>query len=116
VSIIGRAGNRWVTEGERSRCEAGLKAGTASDEVAMSCLGCGLVKVMVAQRHGGVRQDPPVHTLLTVDDVAEHLGVNVRHVRRLVQERRLRYVKWGRLLRFDPADIAAFVDEHRSTG
>jgi excisionase family DNA binding protein len=80
----------------------------------MSGLGCGLVKVMVAQRHG-VRRDPPAHTLLTVDDVAEHLGVNVRHVRRLVQERRLRYVKWGRLLRFDPADIAAFVDEHRST-
>jgi excisionase family DNA binding protein len=82
---------------------------------AMCGLGSGLVKVMVAQRHGGMRRDPPVHTLLTVDDVAEHLGVNVRHVRRLVQERRLRYVKWGRLLRFDPADIAAFVDEHRST-
>jgi excisionase family DNA binding protein len=83
---------------------------------AMCGLGSGLVKVMVAQRHRGVRRDPPAHTLLTVDDVAEHLGVNVRHVRRLVQERRLRYVKWGRLLRFDPADTAAFVDEHRSSG
>jgi excisionase family DNA binding protein len=115
VSIIGRSRSRWVTEGERSHCEAELKAGAAPDEVAMSGLRSGLVKVMVSQRPGGVRRDPPAHTLLTVDDVAEHLGVNVRHVRRLVQERRLRYVKWGRLLRFDPADIAAFVDEHRST-
>ena len=77
VSIIGRARNRWVTEGERSRCEAGLQAGTATDEVAMSGLRSGLVKVMVSQRPGGVRRDPPAHTLLTVNDVAEHLGVNV---------------------------------------
>jgi excisionase family DNA binding protein len=115
VSIIGRARNRWVTEESGPGCEAGLKAGTVPDEVAMSGLRSGLVKVMVSQRPGGVRLDQPAHTLLTVNDVAEHLGVNVRHVRRLVQERRLRYVKWGRLLRFDPADIAAFVDEHRST-
>lgn len=81
----------------------------------MSGVRSGLVKVMVSQRPRGVRRDPPAHTLLTINDVAEHLGVNVRHVRRLVQERRLRYVKWGRLLSFDPADIAAFVDEHRST-
>jgi excisionase family DNA binding protein len=98
----------WRVIGTGVKCEAA--------RTAMSGHGCGLVKVMVAQRHGGVRPDPPVHTLLTVDDVAEQLGVNVRHVRRLVQERRLRYVKWGRLLRFDPADIAAFVDEHRSSG
>jgi len=51
--------------------------------------------------------------LLTVEDVGRHLGVNVRHVRRLVQERRLPFIKWGRLLRFDPADIERFVEEHR---
>jgi excisionase family DNA binding protein len=83
--------------------------------IAMYGLGCGLAKVMVTERHRESRREPPAYTLLTVDDVAEHLGVNVRHVRRLVQERRLPYVKWGRLLRFDPVDIAAFVDEHRST-
>jgi excisionase family DNA binding protein len=54
--------------------------------------------------------------LLSIDDVAERLGVNVRHVRRLVQERRLPFIKWGRLLRFDPDDVAAFVEQHRRAG
>jgi excisionase family DNA binding protein len=52
--------------------------------------------------------------LITVEDVAGQLGVNVRHVRRLVQERRLPYIKWGRLLRFDPEDVLMFMDEHRA--
>lgn len=56
-------------------------------------------------------QDGP--GLLTVEDVGRKLGVNVRHVRRLVQERRLPFIKWGRLLRFDPADIKRFVEAHR---
>lgn len=53
-------------------------------------------------------------TLLTVEEVASQLGVNIRHVRRLVQARRLPHIKWGRLLRFDQADITRFVDEHRA--
>ena len=51
--------------------------------------------------------------LLTVEEVGRQLGVNVRHVRRLVQDRRLPFIKWGRLLRFDPIDIQRFVEEHR---
>ena len=53
--------------------------------------------------------------LLSVEDVADQLGVNVRHVRRLVQQRRLPFIKWGRLLRFDPVDVAQFMDEHRAS-
>jgi len=37
--------------------------------------------------------------------VANRLGVGVRHVRRLVQEGRIPFVKWGHPLRFDPLDI-----------
>ena len=37
--------------------------------------------------------------------VAERLGVNHRHVRRLVAERRILYIKWGRLLRVDPDEV-----------
>jgi excisionase family DNA binding protein len=37
--------------------------------------------------------------------VAERLGVNHRHVRRLVHERRIPFIKWGHLLRFDPDEI-----------
>jgi len=39
--------------------------------------------------------------LLDIEGVAEVLGVSVRHVRRLVAERRIPYVKWGRFLRFE---------------
>ncbi|HUP69684.1 MAG TPA: helix-turn-helix domain-containing protein [Acidimicrobiales bacterium] len=43
--------------------------------------------------------------LLNINEVADVLGVNVRHVRRLVFENRIPYLKWGRLVRFDPRDI-----------
>jgi len=51
--------------------------------------------------------------LMTIDQVAERLGVTVRHIRRLVDERRIPYLKWGKLLRFDPAEIDAWLDEAR---
>ena len=51
--------------------------------------------------------------LVDIDTLAAHLGVSVRHVRRLVAERRIPYVKWGHLLRFDPAEIAAWLEESR---
>jgi excisionase family DNA binding protein len=53
--------------------------------------------------------------LLDIEGVAEHLGVTVRHVRRLVHERRIPYVKWGHLLRFDPAAVAEWLEEARVT-
>lgn len=43
--------------------------------------------------------------LLNINEVADVLGVNVRHVRRLVFENRIPYLKWGRLVRFDPCEI-----------
>ena len=43
--------------------------------------------------------------LWDIEGVADRLGVQVRHVRRLVTERRIPYIKWGHLLRFDPSDI-----------
>jgi excisionase family DNA binding protein len=56
---------------------------------------------------------PPPTRLLTIAEVAHALGVEVRHVRRLVYERRIPYVKWGHLLRFDPTDLAAWIDTYR---
>jgi len=55
----------------------------------------------------------PLGRLFTITEVADALGVDVRHVRRLVHERRIPFIKWGHLLRFDPADIAAWVDAYR---
>ncbi len=42
--------------------------------------------------------------------MAERLGVNQRHIRRLVAERRIPYLKWGHLLRFDPVEIQIWLD------
>ena len=42
--------------------------------------------------------------LIDIDEVAVRLGVSTRYVRRLVAERRIAYLKVGRLLRFD-ADV-----------
>jgi excisionase family DNA binding protein len=51
--------------------------------------------------------------LLGIAEVAELLGVGVRHVRRLVADRRIPYLKWGHLLRFDPVEIEGWLDEAR---
>jgi excisionase family DNA binding protein len=56
----------------------------------------------------------PIGGLLTIVEVATAFGVDVRHVRRLVHERRIAYIKWGHLLRFDPREVAAWIDEHRN--
>ncbi len=52
--------------------------------------------------------------LLTIDQLAEQLGITVRHVRRLIPERRVPYLKVGKLVRFDPAEIADWFDQHRA--
>ena len=51
--------------------------------------------------------------LLTIAAVAHRLNVDVRHIRRLVHERRIPFVKWGHLLRFEPAEIDAWLEAHR---
>jgi excisionase family DNA binding protein len=55
----------------------------------------------------------PLPHLLTIDQLAEHLGVTQRHVRRLVAEKRVPYLKWRRFIRFDPAEITAWLDNAR---
>ena len=51
--------------------------------------------------------------LVGIEEVAGMLGVGVRHVRRLVADRRIPYVKWGHLLRFDPIEIEGWIDRAR---
>ncbi|MEA2825950.1 MAG: hypothetical protein QOG43_389 [Actinomycetota bacterium] len=51
--------------------------------------------------------------LLDITTLAERLGVNARHVRRLVAERRIPFIKWGHLIRFDPVEIGEWIDEYR---
>jgi excisionase family DNA binding protein len=48
--------------------------------------------------------------LLDISGMAEHLCVSERYVRRLVAERRIPYVKWGHYIRFDPAQVAVWLE------
>ena len=54
--------------------------------------------------------------LMNIAELAEHLGVAERHVRRLVFERRIPFVKWGHLIRFDPAEVKTWLDAARVAG
>jgi excisionase family DNA binding protein len=51
--------------------------------------------------------------LLDIEMLAERLSVTQRLVRRLVAERRIPYVKVGRFVRFDSADIAEWISTAR---
>jgi excisionase family DNA binding protein len=51
--------------------------------------------------------------LLDIAAVAEHLGVTVRHVRRLVAEQRIPFIKWWHLIRFDPVELREWLDQAR---
>lgn len=53
--------------------------------------------------------------LLDVGEVAVRLSVSPRFVRRLVAERRIPFCKLGKFVRFDAAEIAAWVDDRRVT-
>jgi excisionase family DNA binding protein len=89
--------------GRGSRFGIGAAGGPASAVVEDDAfVGGEAVMLSGAQRaedHAGLPR------LLDVNEVAEVLGVNVRHVRRLVFEHRIPYLKWGRLVRFDPREI-----------
>jgi len=65
------------------------------------------------RRAGATAPIVQLPVLLTITELAEHLGVKERHVRRLIAERRVPFVKWGHLIRFDPAEIAAWLDRNR---
>jgi excisionase family DNA binding protein len=43
--------------------------------------------------------------LIDIPAVAHRLGVGVRHVRGLVASRRISFIKWGYLIRFDERQI-----------
>jgi excisionase family DNA binding protein len=48
--------------------------------------------------------------LLDPPALAARLSISERHVRRLVAERRIPFVKVGRFVRFDPGAVAAWLE------
>lgn len=55
-------------------------------------------------------REPP---LLTLDQAAAYLGVTTRWMRRAVEQRTVPYVKVGRWVRFDQADLEAYLAAQR---
>ncbi|GGV73533.1 DNA-binding protein [Streptomyces longisporoflavus] len=49
---------------------------------------------------------------LSVDQVAELLGTTSRFPRRLIEERRIRYVKVGRHVRIPESAVEEFITSH----
>jgi len=54
-----------------------------------------------------------VPELIDIETLAKLLGDSVRHVRRLVAERRIPYLKVGHFIRFDPDEIAIWLNAQR---
>jgi excisionase family DNA binding protein len=52
--------------------------------------------------------------LLTIDQLVQRLGTSTRRVRRLIAERRIPYLKVGKLVRFDPGQINRWLDTPES--
>ena len=63
-----------------------------------------------------VRESPAealTSSLIDIPCVAQVLGVTPRHIQRLVAERRIPYLKIGRFVRFDRAELDVWLDEQR---
>jgi excisionase family DNA binding protein len=69
----------------------------------------------VKQKGHPVSATETLPKLLSVDELARHLGTSSGHLRRLVAARRVPYLKVGGYVRFDPVEIAAWLDRSRVT-
>lgn len=62
-----------------------------------------------------VKATTPAEPLLDTPAVAEQLGVSVSAVRKMIHQRRIPFLKVGKLVRFRRSEIEAWLDE-RATG
>ena len=56
---------------------------------------------------------PTLPNLLRIPELAERLGTSQRHIRRLIDERRIPFVRVGKFIRFDPTEITTWLDDTR---
>ena len=64
---------------------------------------------------GGSLDSPRPAELLDWDNAGRYLGTSGRHVRKLWSERRIAGIRVGRLIRFRPEDLDAFIVANRVT-
>ena len=96
---VGRSRRTWT-----ERRGGGVPGGTLSARGSTGPNRAGV------QRH---RTDETRLRLLDVECVAQWLGVEIAFVRRLVAERRIPFVKLGKYVRFDPDEVAGWLDAQR---
>ena len=51
--------------------------------------------------------------LVSIDELAAHLGTSFRHIRRLIAERRVPYLKVGGRVRFDLPEVTGWLQRSR---
>jgi excisionase family DNA binding protein len=51
--------------------------------------------------------------LLDYEELADWLNDSIRHLRRLVQEGRIPYLKVGHFVRFDPEQVRHWLEDNR---
>ena len=54
--------------------------------------------------------------LLSPSEVAAKLGLSRPHIYTLASAGKIRSIKFGRAVRFDPADVETFIRKHRRDG
>lgn len=62
---------------------------------------------------GGLRAAAIRAPLIDIAELARWLATSPRHVRRLVEEQRVPYLKIGHYVRFDPAEISDWINGQR---
>lgn len=60
-----------------------------------------------------VRETTSQRVVYGVKEAASYMSVTERFIRRLVLEGRIRYYKLGKFVRFEQADLDAFIDAGR---
>ena len=60
-----------------------------------------------------LRFELQIPQLIDIPTLAARLGTSQRHIRRLINEKRIPYLKVGHLVRFDVMEIAEWLKERR---
>ena len=60
-----------------------------------------------------LRFELQIPQLIDIPTLANRLGTSQRHIRRLINEKRIPYLKVGHLVRFDVMEIAEWLKERR---
>jgi excisionase family DNA binding protein len=69
---------------------------------------------MIRREVGALRDS--MKQLLSPADVAARLGLSRPHVYTLAAAGKIRSIKFGRAVRFDPKDVERFIRDHRRGG